>query len=139
MRLHLGFVALSAAGLLLLSNSSLGASQGRRVICLSKDCREELRRADTPEERAARAERERREAEQRRLNEEYEAEYARRRDEMTAAAELSEQRSAEAERVRRMEYDAMVARLRASGCRVPGDPPDPHRAPCVAIEGAAPE
>lgn len=85
----------------------------------------------SPESVARRAEAERRAAEARALSAAREADYAKRRQALIAANQLSAQRQAESERLARMRYDAQIARDRAAGCRVPGDPPGSKKPACV--------
>lgn len=120
---------------------TLAGDQGNRTIVMcgiNITCDENGRAVVSERERAAIAERERRAAAQRaeaqRRADEREAEFSRRRAALVAATQLSNQRSVEAERVARMRYEAMIARDRARGCWVPGDPPNPRRPACATQE-----
>lgn len=129
MRRYIGMLALVAIAA---SASPAPAREGWATICIqcSKAPRErtaEEKKLDA--ERAAKLAAEK--AERERVSAMMEAEYKRRRDALKEQWQISEHRSAEMNRIAKMQYDAMIARQRAAGCWVPGDPPDPKRKACA--------
>lgn len=116
------------------SLSSAPAS-GQIRICILNSCGEER---PTEEDAARRAERQaeadKKAAEAKALADQREADFAKRRQALLDANNLSAHRRAEAERLARLQYEAAIARARAKGCWVPGDPPKPKGAPSCATQ-----
>ena len=120
----LRFSTLAVIGSALVLVPAVGYGQSRIIVCGTNIRCDESGRS-LPDRVSPRPdpEQERRAAEARRRAAALDDEFARRRSDLKTAATLSAHRAAEAERIRRMEYDAMIARQRARGCWVPGDPP----------------
>lgn len=112
-----------------IASTAAQAEERRWTICIPPHCGKPKEK--TPEDLKREAQLAAERAERQRQNAAMEAEFQRRRDAIKEQNRMSDHRSAEAARIAKMQYDAMIARDRARGCWVPGDPPDPKRPSCA--------